>query len=100
MISRTSDTTVAALRFSNAPDLEQHEEFPATATKEDGTHGTQSRQDCRSLSLSLSLSLCVCVCVRACVRVCAFVCVCVSLYVYVLQRYYCWAGQVAGQCLL
>lgn len=39
MISRTSDTTVAALRFSNAPDLEQHAEFPVQATDDDGSHG-------------------------------------------------------------
>ena len=31
MVSRTSDTTVAALRFSNAPDLEQHADFPVSA---------------------------------------------------------------------
>ena len=31
MVSRTSDTTVAALRFANAPDLEQHADFPVSA---------------------------------------------------------------------
>jgi hypothetical protein len=39
MISRTSDTTVAALRFSNAPDLEQHAEFPVAATEGTGPDG-------------------------------------------------------------